>query len=103
MTETNLTKKIKSMVSPEAYDRIPEHCRGKLRAYIEEGYPVGGFLQAVISNNLSGSFARADHINIERLADYVKFFWNDAPGDCWGSPEEYEQWIDKHKKEREAV
>ena len=102
MTETNLTKRIRSMVPPEAYDYIPEHCRDSLRAYIEVGQPVGEFLQAVIANKLSESVCRADDVNILHLPAYVKFFWNDAPADCSGSRDKYQQWIERHRKERQA-
>lgn len=102
MNETTLTKQVRRVVRPEAYECIPEHCRDSVKAYVEFGQPVGSFLQAVITNKLSESFAQADHINIDCLLNYVKFFHNDAPASCWGSPEEYEQWIDKHKKERES-
>ena len=101
MIETNLTKKIRSMVPPEAYDSIPEHCRESLRNYVELGQPVGSFLKAVITNKLSEAVSHADHINIEHLVDYVTFFLNYAPSQCWGSPEEHEQWIDAHRKERQ--
>jgi len=89
------------MFPPEAYDCIPEHCRDSVRAYVEIGQPVGEFLQAVIANELSESVCRADDINIQRLADYVKFFWGDAPSDCWGSRDKYQKWIEIHRKERE--
>ncbi len=100
MAETTLTKQVRSQIPPEAYDCIPGHCRDSVRAYVETGQPVGEFLQSVIANDLSVSVCRADDVNIHRLADYVKFFWNYAPVACWGSRDKYQQWIERHREER---
>lgn len=77
------------------YDLLPEHMREGVRSYIEERVPPGGFLAAVICNNLRDSFAFADHINRERLFDIVSFFYNYAPGICWGSPERMKTWLNR--------
>ena len=66
--------------------------------YIDEGCPTGGFLNAVLSNNLKESFGRADNFNQEHLHDIVQFLYNEAPGPCWGSPDKVKAWIEKHKK-----
>ncbi len=82
------------------YDMLPEHIRGTVKRYIEEGVPTGGFLQAVISNDLKESFAQADDINRKRMFDIVLFFYNEAPGPCWGTPERYQDWLDHHADRR---
>lgn len=75
------------------YDRIPEHCRESLRAYVERGRPVGDFLRCVLSNDLTGAFRHADDVNRELMEDYVGWLWNEAPGDAWGSGEAYGAWV----------
>ena len=75
------------------YSKLPEHIRGGVQRYIEEGIPPGDFLKAVICNNLKESFARADDINISRMFDIVEFFYNEVPGICWGSELDYKQWL----------
>lgn len=75
------------------YDLLPEHIRPAVRRYIEEGTPVGGFLTAVITNNLSMAFGQADEINLSRLFDIVNFFWTEAPGPCWGSRDKMQAWM----------
>lgn len=74
---------------------IPEHMRGGLRLYIEEGIEPGSFLTAVLCNDLRGAVGKADHINIHRIVEWMQFLYNHAPAGCWGSKENYEAWI-KH-------
>ena len=61
--------------------------------YIEHGQSVGGFLQAVISNNLKESFQRADDENRKNLVAFVDFLTWEAPATCWGSSEKYSDWV----------
>ena len=72
---------------------IPERMRGAITRYIEARRIPGGFLQAVICNNLSEAVSRADDENIRNLPAYVNFFYNHAPSQCWGSPEKMIKWL----------
>lgn len=40
------------------------------------GYPPGGFAQAVVDNDLSETFGRADDINIHCIRFYVMLMYN---------------------------
>jgi hypothetical protein len=42
----------------------------------EVGYPGGSFAQAVVDNNLSEAFGRADDINIHCIRFYVMLMYN---------------------------
>lgn len=77
------------------YKQLPAHIRHGVQKYIEEGVIPGSFLQAVITNNLSESFGRADNVNRERLSDIVNFFYNEAPSQCWGSAEKMQAWAER--------
>ena len=46
---------------------IPEHMWGAIVRYYENGIPPGGFLEAVINNDLREACARADEINRRRV------------------------------------
>jgi hypothetical protein len=73
---------------------IPEHCADSLAGYITRDYKnVGGFLTALLSNNLKATFAMADDKNIGLVYNYLKFLYNYAPAGCWGSMEKVENWI----------
>ena len=43
---------------------IPEHTKGALDRYVDHGLEPGGFLTAVLTNDLFGAVARADSENI---------------------------------------
>lgn len=40
------------------------------------GYPGGGFVQAVVDNDLMGAMSRADDINVRALKFYTMFLYN---------------------------
>jgi len=67
---------------------IPEYMHDGISLYINHGIHPGGFLTAVIENNLKEACMRADDFNIKILPNYVRFFYNYAPSGCWGSPVE---------------
>lgn len=79
-------------ISPN-YSLLPEHMQGAAKRYIEQGIPPGSFLESVIVNDLRGAISRADHINKNRLEDIVQFFTWEAPSICWGSPEQFKNWV----------
>ena len=64
-------------------------------AYIALGRPTGGFLEAVISNDLKEAIGRADSEALENIPHIVAYLYNDCPGNCWGSPKRYNEWLQK--------
>ena len=72
---------------------VPAHMHGGLIRYLEQGIMPGGFLSAVLTNDLKRACASADHINIRRIPDIVSFLYNFAPGPCWGSEEKVTEWV----------
>lgn len=77
------------------YSGLPAHMQDGTRLYIEEGIPPGGFLSAIISNDLFLALGKADHINRERIFDWCAFFYNQAPHGSYGSPEAMQAWINR--------
>ena len=69
-----------------------------LDLYVNKRIPTGGFLEAVLSNNLSEACARADHINQQRLFQIVQYIYNNLPCDCWGSPEKVKSWLNPDRE-----
>jgi hypothetical protein len=80
------------MFDTRLWDDIPDHCKEGLRGYIENGTPVGSFLSALLSNDLRGAFNKADATNAARIKNYLMFLYNEAPSECWGSPDKYAGW-----------
>lgn len=79
---------------PFNYEEIPDHMMRALRRYIDHHIPVGDFLEAVISNDLSGAVARADGDNMALIPTYVCWLYNEAPALCWGNARRYDEWLD---------
>ena len=72
---------------------IPERMARAIIKYIWQGQPVGDFLQAVIANDLRDAACRADSTNRLLLKQFALFFYNVAPGGCFGSRDSYEEWM----------
>lgn len=80
---------------------VSDFMQEKLNDYIEFGTPVGGFLQAVITNNLQRAVQYADETNLRNLPAFVAYLYNHAPRDCWGSPGAYNYWMSRKELELE--
>ena len=75
--------------------KIPEHTKIALTGYIEQGTPVGGFLHAILTNNLHGAVGSADSENIQALKDIVDWVYMYAPEACAGTDAKYLRWINE--------
>ena len=74
---------------------VPDHDHESLIQYVLRGRPVGDFLQAVLENNLTESFGRADDTNRRCLFEICAWLYNWMPSNAWGSPAKYSAWITK--------
>ena len=83
------------------YEMLPNHMVLGVKGYIEDGTPPGDFLTAVICNDLTEAFARADETNIARMFDIVSFFYSEAPLACWKTKEKMDFWIKAHREAKE--
>lgn len=73
--------------------KLPQYMHGGVIAYIETGREPGGFLLALFSNDLKGSFGHADHVNAQFMREWVEYMYNYMPGASQGSPEIVECWM----------
>lgn len=69
------------------YDTLPEYMREPARLYVEEGQLPGGFLMAVLCNNLVEAARRADDTNCRVLLVWAQWLHWELPMDAWGSEE----------------
>jgi len=76
---------------------IPERTLDGIKRYVEDRIPPGGFLTAVLENNLKESFARADDENLVTIFELVSYIYNRIPFICWGSPEKVKKWLKREK------
>lgn len=72
---------------------IPEMLKASIDRYVEKRQPVGDFLRAVLSNDLREAVIRADETNLRELKQIVGYCYWEIPGNCWGSPKAYKEWI----------
>ena len=88
----NMEKNSESLFKQAKKRGVPEATAHSLAEYVTKGRNVGGFLEAVLKNDLKESFNRADLDNRSALFKIVMFLYNDCPMNCWGSPKKYEEW-----------
>jgi len=74
------------------YKTIPVDTLRNLVEYCIRGRSPGGFLEAVLSNDLRKSFERGDITHINALWAIITWVYNRAPSGAWGSPERVSQW-----------
>lgn len=78
------------------------HAGKSLWRWIENGISPGGFLTAVLRNDLAGAVDKADDRNVELIPNYVRLLYNFAPAGCWGSERQMSDWFETLRlKDRE--
>lgn len=55
----------------------------------------GSFVWACLTNDLSTTVGKADHMLSEHLQDIVLYLNNSLPVGCWGSEEAVKNWTEK--------
>ena len=81
---------------------VPEHLREGLLAYVLEGRPTGGFLYAVLTNDLFEAVGRADEKSLAGLFAIIGWLYNEAPADCYGDVDKVKAWMIKMDAKRFA-
>ena len=75
------------------YAAIPKDMQEGMTQYVENRTEPGGFLSAVIRNDLLDAACRADKHNLLLIKEYAQWFYNVAPSGCAGSPEKMRAWL----------
>lgn len=70
--------------------------KASLKRYVENKIPTGGFLRAVLENNLFVAIGRADIQNRNKLHNICIYIYNELPSNCWGSKEKVEKWLNQN-------
>lgn len=82
------------------YSSIPDYTMKAIKEYANNRVPPGGFLTAILSNNLSESFGRADHNNLQAIHAIVSYCIWEIPSTCWGSSDKVRQWLKPEERGR---
>lgn len=75
---------------------VPPHGAHSLAMYVADGVPTGGFLYAVLCNDLMLAACMADSVNVKLLHAYAKALYNAVPTQAHGSGEKVVAWV-RHK------
>ena len=76
----------------KAPPEIPPRIKAAIDHYVEGGYTPGGFVMAVLSNDLTQAVLIADNESLSALPAIVRYVYNHIPHDAWGSPEITKAW-----------
>lgn len=77
----------------DEYAAIPEHTRNALLRYARNHIKAGGFIEALVSNDLMNAVGRADSVHKPIIGECVLWLMNQAPSGCFGSAAKYDEWI----------
>lgn len=75
---------IQNYITPDS-SKIEPPFKQSIDLYVKEKIPVGGFLRAVLENDLAGALGRADFKAMDNIRHIVCYIWNETPATCWGS------------------
>ena len=77
-------------------DRLPEHMRAAAELWVKRGAPhpetMGGFMRAVLLNDLTGAALNADHTNGRELKAWAAWLYDDCPQAAWGNERKLLEW-----------
>lgn len=85
------------------YSKIPEHMIESITGYVDCGYELGGFLNAIFSNDLFNAVKKADDENLLLIPTYVFYISCKLPCDCYGSYEKVTAWKAAKRKNKYGV
>lgn len=77
---------------------VPEGARGGIVRYLVFGVPPGGFLMAVLRNDLFDAIGRADDSNARALKEICAYLYNCAPTIARGMPSQIQDYM-AHRQE----
>lgn len=97
MTEEEIEQEIGQLrvsFNRERYSAIPPRLRDALIRYVVYHTPTGGFLQAVLQNNLLAAVNRADDVSLQVLPELTNWVAAVPPLAAKGSYEAYKAWTE---------
>lgn len=100
-----LTSEVETGVAMARPDKtlIEERFKEAIDAWVQDARPTGGFVEAVLSNDLREAIGRGDDEAIDNLPHIVAYLYNDCPRHSWGSPAAVRAWRGLAPVEVEAV
>lgn len=78
--------------------KIEQRFKESIDRYVQHKIPTGGFLRAVLENNLMEAIGTADTEAMDNIRHIVCYLYNEVPGNCWGSKEKVAKWLQQEKE-----
>ena len=75
------------------YAKLPIRLQEPMRLYAESKIRPGGFLTALLSNDLLSTFRQADKNNEPEIINIIVWVFWELPVGSWGSREKVEEWL----------
>jgi hypothetical protein len=75
------------------FDRIPGHTAVTIENYLLYGYEPGGFVTAMLTQDLYRACMIADQVNSEYFTEIGKWIYSAMPAASFGSVENMRDWI----------
>lgn len=69
--------------SQQVYPDIPKETLEEIYRFLFHRCPVGGFLGAVLRNDLRGAIFSADEKNLKAIKSLIQFIYNECPSTIW--------------------
>ena len=91
----------KTKEEEEEMNNCPQNIIESLNRYVTVRIPTGGFLRAVLENDLMEALGRADSQNKAELSAICNYVYNELPMNCWGSRERVRKWLENKENEDE--
>jgi hypothetical protein len=82
-------------IPDEMREKIGDSVCDSIENYANLKIATGGFLRAVLENNLSEACQTADAKNLANLHNIVNAIYWELPADCWGTRERVNKWLKK--------
>ena len=82
---------------------FPDLTYGSLHRFVVHGIEPGGFLTAVLSNDLQGACGNADEENLDALPGIVAFIYNRVPSSSQGSLDRVHEWMNMSDEDRDFI
>lgn len=74
---------------------VSDSFKEALDRYVQTGELHGGFLTALLENDLREAICRADTNNRRDLPYIVEYCMQHIPYQCWGSKQKVDNWINQ--------
>jgi len=74
--------------------KVPQSTIDTLERYVEHRIEPGGFVRAVLENDLKEALGRADMYNRSAIFQIIGYCYNHIPSVCWGSVQNVQDWLE---------